>query len=130
MVGLALAPIIGGYIFGVLYLAIGSIIQARNPSVLEPLLISFIFAVLGVIFLAPLMYMGIFIVGIPAILILHWAHFERWWTYATFGAAGAALIIPPFKGSGTIAAASNSVAGAIILTAFWLISRRGQQNLR
>jgi hypothetical protein len=76
---------------------------------------------MGIIVMAPIMYLGMLLIGIPALLVLHRIELERWWAYGAWGFILSELLLPLFLPR----AFWLSPAGGLILI-FWAIARRGR----
>jgi hypothetical protein len=89
-------------------------------------------AIFGMIFGAPLAYVGIVFVGIPVWRLLSYYKAESGFGYAIFGGVGGSLL-PPIKNNWTIygepAAMHNMVAGAVTLLIFWRIASRSPRGV-
>jgi hypothetical protein len=125
--GFILAPLIGGPLFAALAtwptaIIIG--IHSGQWSAVSSTLIAMIaMPFVGLIVMAPVMYLGMAVIGLPAMLLFHRMGLERCWTYGIWGTVWTVPLLfalwktPPLW---------ITPAGGLILILFWALARRGR----
>lgn len=123
--GILLAPLVGGFLFGAIISCYGLVafgFTEPNPlAILSYVTAAVVLPFVGLMVMAPVMYLGMALVGVPALLVLHRIGLERWWTYGAFGLLGSGLLRLLLTGKPNF---WLWPAGSLILILFWVFARK------